>query len=81
MYTTNGTNSQNRYRTAKGIFRSDGSIVNAWSLPLAIQGSGTPAYGVKFGNGSEASGLDIKVRVDDATSGLTWNYIVTYRAL
>ena len=84
MYTTNiGANNKDRYRTCKGIFRSDGTTVNSWTIPLAVQAisADDPKSGVKFGNGTESSGLDIRVRLDDATSGLNWNYIVTYRAL
>lgn len=80
MYATSGTSTQNRYRTIRGFFRSDASIVNSFAYTLGTENDDY-GYGVRFGNGSNASGLDIRARVDDATSGLTWTYIVWYRAL
>jgi len=82
MYVTSvGTDSQNRTRAVTGFFRSDASKVYAWAIPNSIQGESAYFNGLKFGNGDEASGLNIRVRVADATSGLTWNYRITYRAL
>lgn len=82
MYATVlGSNSQQVYRTVTGFFRSDASKVNAWALANSVEGSSSYANGLKFGNGSDAVGLDIRARTADATSGLEWNYRITYRAL
>ncbi len=63
-----------------GFFRSDGSTVEAWALYLGPQGSGA-SLALKFGNGSDATNLNIRVRAEDASSGNTWNYRITYRAI
>ena len=76
MYTT----ALGRYSAVTGFFRSNGSTVEAWAIKNAAQGSSSSASALKFGNGSEASGLNIRAKRDDA-SGTSWNYIITYRAL
>lgn len=77
MYTT----IEGRFSAVTGFFRSDGATVEAWALTNHAQGSGSAVAALKFGNGSEASGLNILGRADDASSGQTWNYRITYRAL
>jgi len=77
LYTT----ATGKYSTQWGWFRSDVSTVEAWSNRTVVQGSGNSVSAVKFGNGSEASGLTIQARADDASSGQTWNYKIFYRAL
>lgn len=64
----------------QGFFRSTGAVVEAWSFYLGIQG-GSSGENLKFGNGSEASGLTIQVRADEASSGNTWNYRIKYWAI
>lgn len=81
MYATNGTANQSRYRTVRGFFRSDATTVNTFAYAYLVEGSSTATIGVKFGNGSDASGLNIRARSEEATTGLTWNYIVWYRAI
>ncbi len=82
MYATvTGTASQERFRTITGFFRSNGTTVNSWALANSVEGTSSYANGLKFGNGADASGLNIRVRLGDATSGLDWTYIITYRAL
>ena len=82
MYATDpGSDSQRRYRTVKGFFRSNNSQVDAWALADSVQGGSSFAVGLKFGNGSDASGFDIRARAEEASTGLSWNYLITYRAL
>lgn len=83
MYATTGTNSQNKYRTVKGIFRSNATTTQAWSIPLYVQGNEAKdgAAGLKFANGDDISGLNFRARKSSVTDNLTWNYIITYRAL
>jgi len=64
-----------------GFFRSNGTAVEAWAVTALIQGNGSGVSALRFGNGSEASALNIQVQTKDASTGLTWNYIVTYRGL
>jgi hypothetical protein len=79
--TTEGTASQARYRTASGFFRSNGTTCYSWAYAVSIEGTSQYSNGLKFGNGSDASGLNIRARTSDATDGLTWNYRITYRAI
>jgi hypothetical protein len=74
------TTAQGKYSTVTGFFRSNGAAVESWALVNAAQGDDT-ANGLKFGNGSDASGLNIRARAEDASSGQTWNYRITYRAI
>lgn len=60
-----------------GFFKSNGTA-EAWSLYLAPQGS-SESINLKFGNGSDASGLNIRVRAEDGAVG-AWLYYITYRA-
>lgn len=69
-----------RHRGQTGFFRSNAATVESWALALAPEGQSVRSN-LKFGNGSDASGLNIRVRVEEATSGETWNYRVTYRAI
>lgn len=77
MYTT----ITGEHSAVTGFFRSDGGVVEAWALTNHAQGSGQAVAALKFGNGSEASGLNIRARVDVGGAGQTWNYRITYRAL
>lgn len=77
MYTT----ALGRSSAVMGFFRSNGSTVEAWALTNLEQGSSTAKSALKFGNGSNASGLNILTVSQEASSGLTWNYRITYRAL
>jgi hypothetical protein len=81
MYTTNTSASDAAYQTVTGFFRSDGAFTNAWAIANKPQGSATVGNGLKFGNGNDASGLNIRARAADAPDDADWNYIVTYRAL
>lgn len=62
-------------------FISSGTTVNTFSSLVKIQGntSSRPRL-IEFGNGSDASGLNIRARRTDGTSG-TWNYRVIYREI
>lgn len=76
MYTTiNGKRS-----AVSGYFRASATICDSFALYQSEQGAST-SLPLKFGNGSDASLLTIQVRNEDASSGQTWNYRITYRAL
>lgn len=64
-----------------GFFKCQSNVCQAWSYGLRIQGSSTANYNIRFGNGTDASGLNIRVISQNASSGNTWNYRVTYRAI
>lgn len=76
MWTNN--NGENTGQT--GFFKTKSNVCDAWALTFTEQGSTSSHSSLKFGNGSEASGLAIRVRRDE--SGQTqWNYRITYRAI
>tara|TARA_R110000868_G_scaffold345559_2_gene606689 strand:- start:211 stop:885 length:675 start_codon:yes stop_codon:yes gene_type:complete len=78
--TAQGTAQESRYRTVSGFFRSD-TTVSAWAIAVATQGD-VYTNGLKFGNGSDIDGLNIKARTaGTTTNNLTWNYRITYRAI
>lgn len=78
MYSTNSDT--DKYSTQSAIFKARGGICQSYALTYQVQGSGTAGNALYFGNGSDASGLNIRVRRRD--SSLTnWVYKVTYRAL
>jgi len=62
-----------------GAFKTTGATCDAWAYGQRNQGGSTATYNVRFGNGTDASGLNIRVRADEANTGNTWNYRVTYR--
>lgn len=65
-----------------GFFCSNGSIVQSWALTNLVQGSGSDSSALKFANGSDASGFNIRARRSQASSSQTaWNYRIIYRAL
>lgn len=76
MYTT----VQGQFSCQTGFFRSGAALAEAWSNEFRAQSAGDSSCALKFGNGSEASGLNIRARRADA-SGTNWNYIIKYRAL
>lgn len=63
----------------KAIFKSRNGTVQTWSLGLVNDGSSSVVTNLKFGNGSNASGLNIRVRLTNLDSIGIWNYILTYR--
>jgi hypothetical protein len=70
-------------RGQAGFFKSNATVCDAWPYAQQVQSisSSTPKFNVIFGNGSNASGLNIRVRVEEAAAGATWNYRITYRAI
>ena len=64
-----------------GFFKTVSGTCDAWSYGLRIQGSGTAGFALKFGNGSDSSGLDLRVATEDAANGLVWFYKIVYRAI
>ena len=79
--TVDGTASQSRFRTVRGYFRSNATTTNSWAEAVSVEGTSSYSNGLKFGNGDDASGLNIRARTSDASDGLTWNYRITYRAI
>jgi len=75
------TTASGRRSGQAGFFKATGGVCDAWSYGLRVQGGSTAVYPVRFGNGSDASGLNIRVVADEASSGQTWNYRVTYRTV
>lgn len=75
------TNALGRFSGQTGFFRSDATTVESWSILFRAQGDSTDRSALKMGNGSEASGFNIRARADDASAGLTWNYRITYRGI
>lgn len=63
-----------------GFFVSGNTKVEAWTLSNQPQGQNSSGYALKFGNGSESVGFNLRVRCEDAAVGQTWNYRITYRA-
>lgn len=78
IFMWNDDNGSNTGQT--GFFKSKSSVVDAWSTTFRVQGSSDTFSALKFGNGSESSGLDIRVRRDES-SKTSWNYRITYRAI
>lgn len=64
-----------------GFFKVTSGVCQAWSYGQRVQGDSDATYPVRFGNGADASGLNLRVIADAAASGLTWNYRLTYRAV
>lgn len=62
------------------FFRSNGSTVEAWSIAMVPNTVNSVTIALKFGNGAQASGLNVRAR-KAAGAGGTWNYRLTYRAL
>jgi hypothetical protein len=63
-----------------GFFKSGAATVQSYSYGLRFQGGSTAAYNLRFGNGSDASGLDIRV-INDAGGTGNYEYRITYRAI
>lgn len=65
-----------------GFFKSNGTLCQSWSLALLSE-DGTPRGNLRFGNGTNAAGLNIRVKVDSLfpVGTGTWNYRITYRAI
>lgn len=76
LFTTLGGNT----RGQAGFFKTSASQCDGWSYAQRIQGDTDPVINVRLGNGTDASGLNLRARTDEATSGQTWNYKITYRA-
>lgn len=62
-----------------GFFKSTATVCEAWSYGQRNEGGSSAVYNLRFGNGSDASGLNIRVRTDESPSG-TWQYRIFYRA-
>lgn len=78
MFVTN-TNNENSGQT--GFFKTSATICEAWSHGLKIKTQSSGNVNLEFGNGSNASGLNLRVTTDKAPNGLTWEYRITYRSI
>lgn len=79
LYNANIDTSEFSGQTA--FFKSRNGTVQSWTQTLLRDGSSTATANLKFGNGTEASGLDIRVRLQTLNAIGTWNYILTYRRI
>jgi len=64
-----------------GFFKSSATVCESWAHGLKIQGTSSGRVNLEFGNGSDASGLNIRVKTSEATNNLTWQYRITYRSI
>lgn len=76
------TTALGRSSMQSGIFRSDNTTVETWAITNLRQGVSPPnsSAALKFANGVDALGLNIRARAEDAAIGLAWNYRVMWRA-
>lgn len=80
MYNTDSTTG--KYTGQTGFYKARGGVAECWAITNLAQGSSSSDSALKFGNGSEASVLNIMVRRSSASSSQSnWSYKVTYRAL
>lgn len=63
-----------------GFFRSNGSVVECWAYAMFPEGESIRGI-LKFGNGADASALNLRVRTENASAGNSWEYRITYRAI
>lgn len=69
-------NNIGQFSTVTGFFKS-ASVTEGWTL-VNRTNSGS-ASALIFGNGGNATDLNLKARLSDGASG-SWNYIITYRS-
>jgi hypothetical protein len=69
----------NVFSVQTGFFRSDATHVEAYANEF-VANNLRSVIAIAFGNGSNASGLNIRAARDSATQA-NWSYIITYRAL
>lgn len=85
MYTTNPAVDSSIFSVQTGFFKAKAGLCQAYAIPYQIQGSSSYHNALKFGNGSDASLLNIRVRLEEIPGGVAqfkdWIYIVTYRSL
>lgn len=65
---------------AMAFFKSGAATVQSYAVTTQFSGSSTAATNLKFGNGAEASGLNIRARVQDGSNG-TYLYRIVYRGI
>lgn len=75
------TNTDTRNSGQTGFFKTSATTCEGWAHGLRLQGGNTARYNLIFGNGSDASGLNLRVIRDEAPSGLNWEYRITYRSI
>lgn len=70
-----------RFTGQTGFFKSSGGVLDAWAHSVGPANT-TERLILKFGNGADALGLDIRVRNEaEPLNPLDWHYRITYRAL
>ena len=65
---------------AMAFFKSGATTVQSYAVTTQFSGSSTAATNLKFGNGAEASGLNIRARVSAGSNG-TYLYRIVYRGI
>lgn len=76
MYTT----ALGRFSAVRGFFRSNATTLEAWAYKNLAEGSSGSVAALKFADGSDASGLNLRARLEEGAAA-TYNYRITYRAL
>lgn len=64
-----------------GFFKTSATRCESWAHGLKIKGKSSGSVNLEFGNGSNASGLNIRVKKNTAPDTLTWQYRITYRSI
>ena len=62
---------------AMGFFKASGGLVQSYNCQTTFSGSTTPGTNLKFGNGAEANGLNIRARRQSGPSA-TYQYRIVY---
>ncbi len=73
------TNDANQM-TAFGSYKAAGGVCQAYCVPVFFGNSQTLALPFRFGNGDQASGLNLRVRTSDAATG-TYQYRIQFWAI
>ena len=61
-----------------GSFIAQSSVCQAFSAAIDLNGSSTPVFNVHYGNGTAASGLNVRAKVTGNASAGTYNYRIIY---
>ena len=82
IFMYNADNDTTSFSGQNGFFKSRNGTLNAWATMYGAQGTGrnTASAALRFGNGSESDGLNIRVRLNEGGAG-DWNYVITYRRI
>jgi hypothetical protein len=64
-----------------GFFKAAGGKVQAYTIPVLLQDANYGDWFFRFGNGSNASGLNIRVKKPNHLATDTYNYKIVYWGL